>query len=210
MNLPIYNQNGEQTGTQELNPAIFDIPIKPELVNEAVTAQLANKRAPIAHTKDRGDVRGGGKKPWKQKGTGRARQGSIRSPLWKGGGVTFGPLNTRNFSKKINKKAKRLALCMGLTDKTKHQNIKILNALELPEIKTKQITFLFKQLDIQNKKIMIALSGHNAQTVLSARNIPRVSLTAANSLNIIDILQNDIILTTVAGIETIEKTYGNS
>ena len=210
MNLPIYNQNGEQTGTQELNPAIFDIPIKPELVNEAVTAQLANKRAPIAHTKDRGDVRGGGKKPWKQKGTGRARQGSIRSPLWKGGGVTFGPLNTRNFSKKINKKAKRLALCMGLTDKTKHQNIKILNALELPKIKTKQITFLFKQLDIQNKKIMIALSGHNAQTVLSARNIPRVSLTAANSLNIIDILQNDIILTTVAGIETIEKTYVNS
>lgn len=210
MNLPIYNQNGEQTGTQELNPAIFDIPIKPELINEAVTAQLANKRVPIAHTKDRGDVRGGGKKPWKQKGTGRARQGSIRSPLWKGGGVTFGPLNTRNFSKKINKKAKRLALCMCLTDKTKHQNIKILNALELPEIKTKQITLIFKQLNIQNKKIMIALSGYNTQTVLSARNIPRVSLTAANSLNIIDILQNDIILTTVAGIETIEKTYGNS
>lgn len=210
MTLPIYNQNGEQTGTQELNPAIFDIPIKPELINEAVTAQLANKRVPIAHTKDRGDVRGGGKKPWKQKGTGRARQGSIRSPLWKGGGVTFGPLNTRNFSKKINKKAKRLALCMCLTDKTKHQNIKILNALELPEIKTKQITLIFKQLNIQNKKIMIALSGYNTQTVLSARNIPRVSLTAANSLNIIDILQNDIILTTVAGIETIEKTYGNS
>src|SRR3989339_1594785 len=137
MNLPIYNIEGHETGKISLNPKIFGVKTKSWILHQVIVAQQANSRVNVAHTKTRGEVRGGGKKPWKQKGTGRARHGSIRSPLWRGGGITFGPLNTRNFKIKVNKKAKKKALLMTLTSKAINQKIILLEKLEIDQAKTK-------------------------------------------------------------------------
>ena len=149
----VYNQQGEVVGATELNPAIFAVALKPELIQQAVVAQQANTRRPIAKTKDRSEVRGGGRKPWRQKGTGRARHGSIRSPLWRGGGVTFGPTNQRNFALKINKKAKRKALAMVLTDKARQEKIILLDQLVLAETKTKKLFEILQNLKLRSKKL---------------------------------------------------------
>ena len=133
----IYNQKGEQVGEIELSDKIFGVKANEALVHQAVTAQMANERQVLAHTKDRSEVRGGGKKPWRQKGTGRARAGSSRSPIWIGGGVTFGPTKDRNFSQKINKKMKKQATFMALSDKVKSKNLAVLEKLEIAEFKTK-------------------------------------------------------------------------
>lgn len=210
MTAPIYNQQGQEISTLELNPAIFDVKTKPHIIQEAVVSLKANARQNIAHTKDRGEVRGGGKKPWAQKGTGRARHGSIRSPLWRGGGVTFGPKNIINFSKKINKKVKRQALLMSLSEKAKENAIKILDKLELTKIKTKQIVDIIKNLKIDHAKILLALDNKDDRVIKSARNLPKVKYIAADSLNIFDTLWADMLLTTVSGIKKIEKTYGNN
>lgn len=209
MKIPVYNHEGQEITTVEINSKIFDVKIKPWIIQEAVVAQLGNARTPIAHTKTRGEVRGGGKKPWKQKGTGRARHGSIRSPLWKGGGIVFGPTKERNYSIKINKKVKQQALFMLLTEKAKEQNLKILEQLEPTTGKTKEIVRLLTALNIKNKKIIVALpeQKNNYVTLKSARNIPYIKLLAANSLNVVDVASAEILLTTVQGIETIEKTY---
>lgn len=209
MTLPIYNQQGQEISALELNPAIFNVKAKPHIIQEAVVSIKANARQNIAHTKDRGEVRGGGRKPWRQKGTGRARHGSIRSPLWRGGGVTFGPKNIINFSKKINKKVKRQALLMGLSEKAKENAIKVLDKLELTAIKTKQIVDIIKNLKIDQTKILLALDNKDDKIIKSARNLPKVKYIAADSLNIFDILCADMLLTTVSGIKKIEKTYGN-
>lgn len=210
MTLPIYNQQGQEISTLELNPAIFDVKTKPHIIQEAVVSLKANIRQNIAHTKDRGEVRGGGKKPWAQKGTGRARHGSIRSPLWRGGGVTFGPKNIINFSKKINKKVKRQALLMSLSEKAKEKAIKILDKLELTAIKTKQIVDIIKNLKIDQVKILLALDNKDDKIIKSARNLPKIKYIASDSLNIFDILWADMLLTTVSGIKKIEKIYGNN
>ncbi len=133
-----YNQQAEVLGEMELNPKIFDVKINPALVHQTVVAQMANMRQVLAHTKGRGEVRGGGKKPWRQKGTGRARHGSIRSPIWRGGGVTFGPTKERNFKKDINKKMKQKAMLMALSDKVSSKNLVILDKLTVDEFKTKK------------------------------------------------------------------------
>ena len=146
MKYQVYNSKAEKVSEVELNPAIFELAINPGLVHQAAQAQLANRRKVLAHTKDRSEVRGGGRKPWRQKGTGRARHGSIRSPLWKGGGVTFGPTKDRNFSKKINKKMKRKALFMCLTDRAKDQNLILLDKFEIKDNKTKEFVALVKNL----------------------------------------------------------------
>ena len=134
-----YTQNGKESGKAELPSEIFDVKMNSDLVHQVVIAQMSNQRQVIAHTKDKSEVRGGGKKPWKQKGTGRARHGSIRSPIWKGGGVTFGPTKDRNFKKKINKKMRRKALFMVLSSKVKDKEMIILDELKIEKPKTKEI-----------------------------------------------------------------------
>jgi len=146
MKYQVYNRQGEKVEEVELNQAVFDIEVNEELVHQAVVAQMANKRKVLARTKDKSEVRGGGRKPWKQKGTGRARHGSSRSPLWIGGGVTFGPTKDRNFKKKINKKMKRKALFMCLSDRVKDKNLLLLDKLELNEAKTKELYKLLRVL----------------------------------------------------------------
>ena len=212
MTISIYNQNAEKTGELEVNPAIFDVKIKTYVMNEAVLSGRSLARENIAHTKDRGEVRGGGKKPWKQKGTGRARHGSIRSPLWKGGGVTFGPRNTTNFAKKINKKVKRQALCMALTERAKDKAIRVLENLSalIDKGKTKHLAELLKRFDINNKHVLISLEKGDEKIIRTIRNLQSVKLTAPNSLNVRDILWGDAILTTVEGIRSMEKTYGTA
>ena len=143
----IYNQKAEERGSHELSDKIFGAKVNEGLIHQAVVAQMGNERQVLAHTKDRGEVRGGGKKPWKQKGTGRARAGSTRSPIWIGGGVTFGPLKTRNFSKKINKKMKQLALFGVLTDKLISNNFVILDKFEIAEYNTKKFNAILEKLE---------------------------------------------------------------
>ena len=143
--IPVYNEEGKVIGQEKLDPEIFGLESKPDLIHQTVVSLMANQRHPFAHTKARSEVRGGGKKPWRQKGTGRARAGTIRSPLWKGGGVTFGPDKNRNYSQKINRKIKRQVLLMCLSDKVKEERLYVLDKLEMPEIKTKKfVQILFK------------------------------------------------------------------
>ena len=149
----VYNEKGEEVGKQELNPNIFAIKFNKDLIYQAVVTQLANKRLNLAHAKDRSEVKGGGRKHWRQKGTGRARQGTIRSPLWRHGGVTFGPLKDRNFSKKINKKQKRKALFMVLSDKATNDKIYCLDEFNNQEPKTKYILQILKSFKLYSEDI---------------------------------------------------------
>src|SRR4030043_2251904 len=149
MKVNIYSQQGKKIDEIVLPKEIFDIKVNSDLIHQTLVSQMANRRRVIAHTKDRSEVRGGGRKPWRQKGTGRARHGSIRSPLWIGGGVTFGPRKDRSYTQKVNKKMKRKALYMGLTDKVKENCLGIVDKLELPEIKTKKLANILHKLPMK-------------------------------------------------------------
>lgn len=203
----VYNQEGEVVGDEKLNPAIFGVEIKKGLVQQAVVTQQANARFPLAHTKDRSEVRGGGAKPWRQKGTGRARHGSIRSPIWKGGGVTFGPRTDRSFQKKINRKAKRKALFMVLSDKASHNKIAILNQLKLEEFKTKRLLEILKKLPVKDKKTMIILPGSDKKIIKSAANLSKVSTIRADNLNVVDLLKFDWLLILKNSLKKMEEVY---
>lgn len=148
----VYNTSGEKVKEMELNPKVFALEVQSELITQAVVAQQANRRQNLAHTKDRSEVAGGGRKPWRQKGTGRARHGSIRSPLWRSGGITFGPRKNRNYSAKINKKAKRKAILMSLSDKAANQKIILLDKMSLEEAKTKKFFEILQNLKLREKK----------------------------------------------------------
>ncbi len=183
----VYNQEGKVTGEMELNAKFFGVPVDNALVHEVAVAQAANARRPIAHTKNRGDVAGGGKKPWKQKGTGHARQGSIRSPQWKGGGVVFGPRNIRNFSLKVNRKVKQKALFMALSDKTSDNRLLVLESFKPAEPKTKLAAQLFKQLPVYRKTLLVIPKSDPA-LLRMIRNLPQAKLVTVNTLNLIDVL----------------------
>ncbi|MBU0707811.1 50S ribosomal protein L4 [Patescibacteria group bacterium] len=202
----VIDQAGKEVGEEKLDPKIFEVPIKQDLVHQAVVAQQANTRQVIAHTKDRSEVRGGGRKPWRQKGTGRARHGSSRSPIWIGGGITFGPRNDRNFSKGINKKVKRQALLMGLSDRAKNGKITILDKLELTSPKTKAIAELLKNAKF-NTGSLIVIAKKNDAIKQSVRNIKKVNLLPANSLNILSILKHPRLLITKDSLAVLKKTY---
>lgn len=206
MNISIYNQKGEEAGKMDLPDEIFNVRMNSDLVHQVVMAQMANQRQVLAHTKTRGEVRGGGKKPWKQKGTGRARAGSIRSPLWKGGGVTFGPRNDRNFTKKINKKMKQKALLMALSSKVKDNEMIVLDKFELGKAKTKEIANLLDKLSLK-KSILISLPKRDDSIYRASRNIPEIKMTLANSLNAVELLKYKYLLMPKEAIEVIEKTY---
>ncbi len=204
----VYNLEGKEIEEMKLDSAVFDVEINPNLVHQVVEAQKANARQNFAHTKNRAEVRGGGRKPWRQKGTGRARHGSIRSPIWKGGGITFGPRRERNFEKKINKKMKKKALFMTLTDKVNENTFVAVDKLELPEIKTKNLFNILNKLPLKKaKSILVILPEKNETVIKSAKNLPEVKTIIADSLNIIDILKHEYLLVDKSGVKKIIETY---
>lgn len=205
--IKVYNSEGKVIAEEELNPKFFAIKIKPAVVQLVVEAQLANSRKVIAHAKGRSEVRGGGKKPWKQKGTGRARHGSIRSPLWKGGGVTFGPTKERNFAKAVNKKVKQKALWMVLADKVNHEHLILLDEFQLNSSKTKVLAELLNKLPLKNKSTLIALDKKNENVIRSAKNLSRARTLPASSLNVVDLLKFEYLLMPVKAIREIVERY---
>lgn len=217
MKVKLYNQSGEEIGSAELSDAIFNIPLNYDLVHQAIVTQMANSRKTLAHAKGRGEVRGGGKKPWRQKGTGRARHGSIRSPIWKGGGVTHGPLKEKIYSKKINKKAKRKALLMALSSKARDNQLAVLDRISLDEIKTKKMKDIFDKISAnfvgykKDKKkqdsILFIQPDSNKDLIRASRNLSFLELVRADSLNVIDVLENKYLVLLKDSVPVIEKTY---
>lgn len=213
MQAKLYNQSGEVIGEIQLPESIFGVTINDDVIHQAVVAQGANRRQVLAHTKDRGEVRGGGKKPWRQKGTGRARHGSIRSPLWKGGGVTFGPSKNRNFSVKINKKTRRKAMLMALSGKVHDQKLLVVDGLKMEEPKTKHLAVILKTLSgkLGEKKnppsTLLITPGQETKIRQAIGNLNFAKALSAKSLNIGDLLAHQIILLTKEAIPVIEETY---
>lgn len=202
----VYNMQGKVVGEEKLEPKIFEVEAKPQLIQLAVKTQLANARLPLAHVKTKAEVRGGGKKPWRQKGTGRARAGSIRSPLWRGGGKSFGPRKERNFKLKINRQAKRKALFMTLSDKVKNKKIILLDKLEMPKIKTKDFLKILSRLPV-SKTILTILPASDKNIIRSARNLPYIKTILADSLNVVDVLGHEYLLIPRDSLKIIGKTY---
>ncbi len=202
----IYNYQGQSVGHMELPDRLFAVTPDPALVHEAVIAQRANARHAIASTKTKGLVNGGGKKPWKQKGTGRARQGSIRSPQWKGGGVVFGPLSERNFSLKMNRKAKRKALSMVLTDKLMREKLIVLEAIAKEPVKTKTFAAMIQKLPVDRTTLLV-LGGSDPVAVRMARNLPSVKVVTVNSLNMLDLLTYRSVVFMKDAISALEQIY---
>src|SRR3989338_9538577 len=201
MEAPIYNTQGKKTGTIELPESVFNVPWNDSLMHQVVTSMQANARTPVAHTKFRGDVRGGGKKPWRQKGTGRARHGSLRSPIWRGGGVVHGPTNERDYSKKINKKMRRKALQAVLAKKIADNEIVVFDNMTFKEIKTKEAASFLKKLE--NASLMkprktktVLLEKPRGNVALSFRNIPSIKVLDARNFNTLDALESKYVLLT--------------
>ncbi|HBK34843.1 MAG: 50S ribosomal protein L4 [Candidatus Uhrbacteria bacterium GW2011_GWE2_40_58] len=205
----LYKIDGTKAGSITLDDHLFNIPVSEALVHEAVVYQQANSRTVIAHTKGRGEVRGGGRKPWKQKGTGRARHGSRRSPIWVGGGITFGPTKERNFSTQMNRKARRKALAMVLTDKVVHEFFVAVEQVEVKKGKTKMLKELLSKLPVAEKKTLIVLDVENKEVARAAQNLPNVTTIPVNSLNIVDLLANEYVLISKQTIDTLTNMYKN-
>jgi large subunit ribosomal protein L4 len=194
MDVNVYNKLGKDAGTMSLPDEMFNVEVSEALVHEAVVNQQANAREVLAHAKDRSEVRGGGRKPWRQKGTGRARHGSRNSPIWSGGGVTFGPMKSRNFSIKMNRKARRKALFMVLSDKLANDAIVIVDDLSMPEGKTKDLKVTISALPLKGKKSMFVVDPSNMTVRRAAKNLEFVSTIAPNSINVIDALKANTIV----------------
>lgn len=202
--LTLFDTEGSQVGEVELNQNIFDVEINEHVVHEAVTAQLAAKRAGTASTKTRAEVRGGGRKPWRQKGTGRARHGSIRSPIWVGGGTTFGP-QPRDYSKDIPKKVKRLAVKSALTAKVQDEELIVVDGFNFDQPKTKQMVKVLEALDAKDKKVLVITAEKDDNLYKSARNIPDVKVLLGSAVNVYDVLDNEQIIITEEAIKKVEE-----
>lgn len=200
----VFNMKGEEVGSVELSDAIFGAKINEHLVHMAVVQQLANKRQGTQKAKTRAEVRGGGRKPWRQKGTGHARQGSIRAPQWKGGGVVFAP-TPRDYSFKMNKKEKRAALKSALTSRVQEEKFIVLDELKLDEIKTKKFVEVMNNLKVRKALVVLAESDYNV--IKSAANVPDVKTALTNTINVYDILKYNTVVTTKAALEIIEEVY---
>ena len=200
----VYNMEGNEVGTIELNDAVFGVDVNEHLVHMAVVAQLANKRQGTQKAKTRSEVSGGGRKPWRQKGTGHARQGSTRAPQWTGGGVVFAP-TPRDYTIRLNKKEKRLALKSVLTSKVQENKLIVVDELKFDEIKTKNFVNVMKNLKAE--KALVVLNENDANVVLSARNIPTVETALTNTINVYDILKYNTLILTKDAVATIEEVY---
>lgn len=203
-NVSVYNMEGNEVGTMELNDAVFGVEVNDHLVHMAVVSQLANKRQGTQKAKTRSEVSGGGRKPWRQKGTGHARQGSTRSPQWTGGGVVFAP-TPRDYSVKMNKKERRLALKSALTSRVQENKLIVLDELKLDEVKTKAMQNVLNNLNVS--KAMVVLADNDANVVLSARNIPDVITALPNTINVYDVLKYNTVILTKASAAAIEEVY---
>ena len=203
-NVAVYNMEGKEVGTMELNDAVFGVEVNEHLVHLAVVNQLANNRQGTQKAKTRSEVSGGGKKPWRQKGTGHARQGSTRAPQWTGGGVVFAP-TPRDYTFKMNKKEKRLALKSVLTSRVQENKLIVVDELKLSEIKTKNKKAVLDALKVE--KALIVLNENDQNVILSARNIANVKTALTNTINVFDILKYNTVVVTKAAVETIEEVY---
>ena len=200
----VYNMEGKEVGTMELNDAVFGVEVNEHLVHLAVVAQLANKRQGTQKAKTRSEVSGGGRKPWRQKGTGHARQGSTRAPQWTGGGVVFAP-TPRDYSIRLNKKEKRAALKSALTSRVNDNKFVVVDELKFEEIKTKNFKNVMNNLNVS--KALVVLAENDQNVVLSARNIPEVRTSLVNTLSVYDILKYNTVVATKAAVASIEEVY---
>ena len=201
-NVSVYNIEGNEVGTLELNDAVFCVEVNEHLVHLAVVAQLANKRQGTQKAKTRSEVSGGGRKPWRQKGTGHARQGSTRAPQWTGGGVVFAP-TPRDYTIRLNKKEKRLALKSALTSRVNENKFIVVDELNFAEIKTKKFAEVMKNLKVEKALVV----GADENAALSARNIPTVKTAFVNTINVYDILKYNTVVATKAAVASIEEVY---
>ena len=203
----LYDFQGKETGEEILDPKLFGVEADPELVHEMVTAQQKNSRDVIAHTKGRAEVRGGGKKPWRQKGTGRARHGSIRSPLWIGGGITFGPTKLRNFSVKVNKKVKQKALAMVLSDKVANDKLVLVESYNMPEAKTKVLQTALAKLPTKNRPTLVVTKNAEENIVKASKNLPRVETINFGSLNLVDLMKKEYLVINKELLKKVSEHY---
>ena len=203
-NVAVYNMEGKEVGKLDLNDAVFGVEVNEHLVHMAVLQQLANNRQGTQKAKTRSEVRGGGRKPWRQKGTGHARQGSTRAPQWTGGGVVFAPV-PRDYSFKINKKEKRAALKSALTSRVQENKLIVVDELKLDEIKTKKFVQVMKNLNVE--KALVVINDNDQNIVMSAKNIPTVKVAQTNTINVFDILKYSTVVVTKAAVATIEEVY---
>ena len=203
-NVSVYNMEGKEVGTIELNDAVFGVEVNEHLVHMAVVAQLANKRQGTQKAKTRSEVSGGGRKPWRQKGTGHARQGSTRSPQWTGGGMVFAP-TPRDYTITLNKKEKRAALKSALTSRVNENKFVVVDELKFDEIKTKNFKAVMNNLKVS--KALVVLTDNDQNTVLSAKNIPEVKTSLVNTINVFDILKYNTVVATKAAVASIEEVY---
>ncbi len=204
-NVSVYNMEGKEVGTIELSDAIFGVEINEHLVHMAVVQQLANNRQGTQKAKTRSEVSGGGRKPWRQKGTGHARQGSTRSPQWTGGGVVFAPV-PRDYSFKMNKKEKRAALKSALTDKVANNKLIVVDKLAFDEIKTKSFVTVLNNLKVEGKSLVV-LNENDTNVVMSAKNVPTAKTTLTSTINVYDILNAKTLVLTQDAVKTIEEVY---
>ena len=203
-NVKVYNIEGKEVGTIELNDAVFGVEVNEHLMHMAVVQQLANKRQGTQKAKTRSEVSGGGRKPWRQKGTGHARQGSTRAPQWTGGGVVFAP-TPRDYSFKLNKKEKRAALKSALTSRVQENKFIVVDEMNFGEIKTKNFQTMLNNLSVA--KALVVIEEGNTNAVLSARNIADVKTAGTNTINVYDILKYNTVIVTKAAVATIEEVY---
>jgi large subunit ribosomal protein L4 len=209
MKIKVYNMEGKVVSEREMAPKLFDVKVNEGLVHLAAEAQDANSRVAAGHSKTRGEVRGGGKKPWKQKGTGRARHGSSRSPIWVGGGITFGPQSDRNYSKKINRKSKKVALAMALSDKVKNDALLGLDVFSINDGKTKLMAGMLKNLPV-GRKTLLVLAKSDKLAIRASRNLQQIWTVTAGDLNLIDVLKADTVVAAVGALDLLEASYAKS
>lgn len=210
MEINLYNQNAEKVGKVSLPDSVFDVPMNKDLLYQVITSQISNKRQNIAHTKDRSEVRGGGKKPWKQKGTGRARHGSIRSPIWKGGGVTFGPRSERNFKKKINKNMARKALFVALSSKVKDNEMAVIDSVNFSDWKTREMANVIKKVNqlfsVKHGSLLFVIPSKLKDTLERvSNNLPKVDVMEARNLNALDVMARKNLLVMKDAVNVIDN-----
>lgn len=206
MLIKTYDQSGKEVSQTRLPSEVFGVEINHDLLYQVAVWLMANRRRVVAHTKGRAEVSGGGKKPWRQKGTGRARHGSIRSPLWRGGGATFGPTKEKVFKRKINKKIRRRALLMALSSKAKNNSLVLLDELKLATVKTKLMAKILAVLPIKGSCLLV-LPKMDKNVILAARNLPNLETRQAKDLNALDLLQFKYLLMPKESIKTIKETF---
>ncbi len=207
LKVPVLTSEGKEAGSLELSPAVFGVAFNDPMMHQVVTGLMAQKRQVLAHTKGKGDVRGGGKKPWKQKGTGRARHGSSRSPIWVGGGITFGPTKDRNFYQKVNKQMRQAALRMALSDKVASEHLIVVDAWTVATPKTKALADVLKKLPSASKKSLVVTMAKDKNVIQASKNLAKVMSIGAANLNVLDVMKYDYLVASKEAVAMIQDRY---